>query len=201
MKERVMRILPLAFVLTAVASIDRTEPDVEPAPTSTTTTTINHDGSRRITTNHAQPRSTTVTIVTSVAPSSTTTTEPPRTPPSSVESCPQWFELATDVGWPDEALERLGYIIWRESRCDPDAYNGADPAGGSRGLIQINGFWCRSTSGWPDGFVQTEAGLEVCDDLYDPRQNLAAGLAIYRYGLERHDCGWGPWTTRNTDWC
>ena len=110
------------------------------------------------------------------------------------------MSLAVSVGWPAEALNRVGYIIHRESRCDPNAYNAADPNGGSRGLMQINGYWCKGTAGWPAGFVQTEADLGGCDDLFDPEANLRAALAIFEHADDR-GCGWSPWTTRNTRWC
>ena len=121
--------------------------------------------------------------------------------PESAEDCSQWKDLALEVGWPAEEWDRLNYVIWRESRCLPDVHNGLDPAGGSRGLIQINGFWCRKNQYTDYGYLQDNNVLETCEDLFDPRVNLAAGLAIWKYGEDRSGCGWSPWATRSTRWC
>jgi len=115
--------------------------------------------------------------------------------------CAQWRDLAIEVGWPAEEWDRLNYVIWRESRCDPSAHNKSDPAGGSRGLIQINGFWCRKNQNTAQGYLQDNGVLQTCEDLFDPRTNLAAGLVIWTYGVDKHGCGWGPWSTRKSKWC
>jgi hypothetical protein len=37
--------------------------------------------------------------------------------------CQEWFPTAISVGWPNDTdiLQTLGQIMWRESRCQPDA--------------------------------------------------------------------------------
>jgi hypothetical protein len=132
------------------------------------------------------------------ATTTTTTTLPPI--PQGLD-CPDYYNLAKEVGWPEDQLDRLDFVLWRESRCDPSVHNTKDPAGGSRGLIQINGYWCRKNTYNPDGFLQARGVLNTCEDLFDPETNLKAGLAIYNYGLEEHGCGWGPWKTKRTNWC
>lgn len=129
----------------------------------------------------------------------TTTTTIPSVPNGLL--CPEYYNLAKEVGWPEDQLERLDYVMWRESRCDPSVHNKKDPAGGSRGLIQINGFWCRPNRFTDHGFLQDNDVLVNCDQLFDPHINLSAGLAIYNYGLEEHGCGWGPWSTKKSRWC
>jgi len=101
--------------------------------------------------------------------------------------CDEWMELAREVGWPEEELSRLSYTIYRESRCDPTQHNPDDPMGGSNGLMQINQFWCKSTKYWPDGWLQSHGVLDSCDELYEPRVVLSAGLAIWG------NSGWQPW--------
>jgi hypothetical protein len=91
--------------------------------------------------------------------------------------------------------------MWRESRCQPDAHNPTDPHGGSYGLMQINGFWCQPSRYNASGWLQAQGLLQTCTDLYNPYTNLLAAKAIYDYGIERGNCPWGPWTTRNTKWC
>jgi hypothetical protein len=141
------------------------------------------------------PATTTTTTITTTTTTTTTTTVPEIDAP-----CPEWHPTAIEAGWDTEDLYRLGYIIWRESRCQPDAFNGDDPNSGSRGLAQINGYWCRPSAYHPQGWLQAQGVLGHCDDLHDPLTNLTAALAIYGYA-EGRGCGWSPWTTRNTRWC
>jgi hypothetical protein len=136
-----------------------------------------------------------------VAPTTTTTinTVPAFTPdPDAL--CPEWHETALEAGWGEDVLSRLDYIMWRESRCLPEAFNPTDPNGGSIGLTQINRFWCVPTRYNPDGWLQGQNLLSDCNDLYDPATNLTAALAIWEYA-ENRGCGWSPWATRNTRWC
>jgi hypothetical protein len=122
---------------------------------------------------------------------------------SSNEQCPTYHSLALSVGWSEEFISRLSYIMWRESRCDPLAFNSKDPNGGSRGLTQINGYWCKRTSYSPHdaGYLGLKGVINSCEDLFDPRTNLIAAKTIYDYGIERRKCPWGPWTTKKTSWC
>lgn len=113
--------------------------------------------------------------------------------PSEPRKCNEWLDLARQVGWPEAELSKLSYVMWRESRCNPESYNAQDPNGGSRGLVQINGFWCRPNKYDPKGFLQSSGILNECDDLYDPETNLRGALAIWNYGVTTHGYGWGPW--------
>jgi hypothetical protein len=135
------------------------------------------------------------------SPTTTTTTIPVYIPNNL--KCPEYYLLAKEVGWPEDQLERLDIVMWRESRCDSSVHNKKDPNSGSRGLIQINGYWCRKNSynPHPAGYLGEKDIVSSCEDLFDPRVNLTAGLEIYNYGIERHKCGWGPWSTRSTKWC
>lgn len=110
--------------------------------------------------------------------------------------CQQWVPLAIASGWPEDraVIEPLVNIMWRESRCSTESWYKVDPNGGSRGLLQINGFWCQPSRYWPDGYLQAHGILETCDDLFDPAVNLRAGWALYNYSYNRHDGnGWHPW--------
>jgi hypothetical protein len=115
--------------------------------------------------------------------------------------CPQHLHVASSAGWTEDLFEKLDYIIWRESRCLESAFNDQDPNGGSHGLVQINGFWCRPSRYNPDGWLQQQGILSSCQDLYDPYINLLAAKAIYDYSLERNKCGFSPWSTKKTSWC
>ena len=120
---------------------------------------------------------------------------------TTTDTCTGYELVARAAGWEVEQNERIGYIMWRESRCQPDAHNPTDPHSGSYGLMQINGYWCRPSRYFPEGWLQTHNIVETCTDLYNPYTNLTAAKAIYDYGVERGNCPWGPWTTRNTKWC
>ena len=103
-------------------------------------------------------------------------------------ACEQFSALAVNLGWPADQRTVLESIMARESgpNCAPNAFNKKDPNGGSRGLMQINGFW----TPW-----LIERGIiNQVDDLLHAETNLLAALAIYNYGVERHGYGWGPWS-------
>lgn len=111
--------------------------------------------------------------------------------------CGEWRQLSLMVGWPAEEWPTLSYVLHRESRCNVDSHNKTDPMSGSRGLMQINGFWCKPSRYSANGWLQDQGILTNCEDLYDPETNLRAGLAIWLYGEAKHGCGWrGPWATR-----
>lgn len=137
--------------------------------------------------------------VTKVTPTTTTTTTTTTIPPvgpyrGADQMCPEWHQTALQAGWALEHVSKLSYIMWRESRCDPSAHNTKDPTpDGSRGLVQINGYWCRVNRYNPDGFLQSHGVLNTCSDLHDPATNLKAALVIWQYGRDLGRSGWGPW--------
>lgn len=110
--------------------------------------------------------------------------------------CGEYHDLAISVGWTEKQWAKLSFVMNRESRCDPMSFNRTDPNGGSRGLIQINGFWCRPSRYNKNGWLQDQGILSTCDDLYSPEVNLRAGLAMWNYSQSRNGCGWRPWATR-----
>ena len=103
-------------------------------------------------------------------------------------ACEQFSALAINLGWPADQRTILESVMFRESRCIPNAYNSKDPSGGSRGLMQINGFW---TPWLTDAGIITEA-----ENLLQADVNLRAALAIYNYGVDKHGFGWGPWSVK-----
>jgi hypothetical protein len=101
-------------------------------------------------------------------------------------ACEQFSALAVNLGWPADQRTVLESVMFRESRCIPNSVNSKDPNGGSRGLMQINGFW----TPW-----LTDAGIITqVDDLLQAQTNLLAALSIYNYGVDKHGYGWGPWS-------
>ena len=72
-------------------------------------------------------------------PSTTAVTTPITQP----DACQTVFDMARHVGWAEKDLTQLVAIAYRESRCNPAAFNPTDPNGGSAGVMQINYFWCK----------------------------------------------------------
>jgi hypothetical protein len=103
-------------------------------------------------------------------------------------ACEQFSALAVNIGWPLDQRTVLESIIYRESRCIPNQINRKDPNGGSRGLMQINGFW--------NNWLIERGIITKPKDLLHAQTNLRAGLEIYNYGLDRYGFGWGPWSTK-----
>ena len=123
-------------------------------------------------TSPAQPRKTRTSTTTAPAPTTTTTTVAPINIPADAY-CPEWWPLAVQVGWPLEELEMLDFIIWRESRCQPDAWNGHDA-----GLTQINQIHTE--------FVAV-MGWSWPEDLFNPEPALRFTLKLWQ------GKGWQPW--------
>ena len=110
-----------------------------------------------------------------------------------VGKCGHWLDDALDVGWSRSHISKLDYVMWRESRCMPNVFNATDPNGGSRGLMQINQFWCLPSKYFPSGWLQAQGVLNSCAQLSNPTVNLRAGLAIFKYSVEHNHNGWQPW--------
>ena len=119
------------------------------------------------------------------------------TPPSTVittpitqpDACQTVFDMARHVGWAEQDLTQLVAIAYRESRCNPAAFNPTDPNGGSAGVMQINYFWCKPSSYYTNGYLQAYGLLRTCDDLFNLEDNLRSALAIFRYSN-----GWRAWS-------
>ena len=110
--------------------------------------------------------------------------------------CGEYHDLAIQAGWPESQWPTLSYVMHRESRCNTFSFNKSDPNGGSRGLIQINGYWCRKSRYSANGWLQDRSILRTCDDLFDPYTNLRAGWEMWQYSQQHNRCGWRPWATR-----
>ncbi len=123
-------------------------------------------------------------IVGGFVPPTSTSEYPPAKPPMNAK-CPQWWDNAISVGWKHKHLATLDFVMWRESRCKPSAFNRKDPNGGSRGLVQINGFWTP--------YLRSKGVLKRSQGLFNPDVALMSALEIFKYGEERYGHGWGPW--------
>ena len=111
------------------------------------------------------------------------------TPITQPDACQTVFDMARHVGWPEHELTQLVAIAYRESRCNPTAFNPTDPNGGSAGVMQINYFWCKPSKYFVNGYLQAYGLIRDCNDLFDLEANLRSALAIYRYSN-----GWRAWS-------
>ena len=95
--------------------------------------------------------------------------------------CQQWLQAALDAGWPNnrEILDRLGFIMWRESRCTPGADSGPD-----HGLTQINQIH--------KGYIADLGWTH--EQMKDPAKNLRFAWLLYSGREANGQCGWTPWS-------
>lgn len=101
--------------------------------------------------------------------------------------CAQWADEALDAGWQPDDLDRLLPIMWRESRCQPEAvrYNSRGRAV-DIGLLQINQIHRP---------MLAERGFDH-DDMRDPDANLWFGRLLFEWHVDRNLDGWSPWAAR-----
>ena len=102
-------------------------------------------------------------------PAPTTTVAPTYTHPD--PNVERWHALALAVGWPEAEWAWLSCVVARESRGDPNAYNGRGPDA-SVGLAQLN------TKGYLWGWF-VALGLTDRAQLFDPTTNLYAARAMF----------------------
>ena len=97
--------------------------------------------------------------------------------------CQQWLQTALDAGWPNDRkiLDRLGFIMWRESRCTPDADSGPD-----HGLTQINQIH--------KGYIANLGWTH--EQMKDPAKNLRFAWLLYSGREANGQCGWTPWSLK-----
>jgi lysozyme-like protein len=86
--------------------------------------------------------------------------------------CSQWASTALAAGWSSSDWPTVDRIMYAESRCNPDAYNGAS---GVAGLMQIHPLW--------------KADSECAGNLYDPYTNLVCARHVWAVQ------GWQAWVT------
>ena len=122
--------------------------------------------------------------------STTTSTQPATTlaPFNAEAKCQEWFPLAVEVGWPNDpqVLQTLGRVMWKESRCQPDACSKSDSGRQCRDYGLTQGNWYAHHEWW------TELGIEP-QDMFDPATNLRWAYLLYSGREAKGQCGWQPW--------
>lgn len=107
-------------------------------------------------------------------------------PPYTGPGCREWAETALRAGFVLDDLWIALQVMEMESMCLPNAIG---DNGQSYGLMQINSFWCKPSTYWPRGYLQTWGLLNECQELMDPALNLHVAWHI----ATKH--GWENWTT------
>ena len=120
-----------------------------------------------------QITTTLISIVPTLPETTTTTTEAPK-------GCAQYVADAITAGWPADQAPMLARVMFRESRCDPLAFNRQDSNNGSRGLMQINGVH--------KGWLMDTGYINSLNDLFNPDINLRAALHLWNM------VGWSAWS-------
>jgi hypothetical protein len=125
----------------------------------------------------------------------TTSTQPVTTlaPFDSDTKCQEWFQSAITVGWPNntETLEKLGRLLWKETRClnitplssDPELakrFNNSD-----HGIAQINEIHTK--------YVEQVFNMPFAEAMSDPTLNLRFAYLLYSEREQAGKCGWQPW--------
>jgi hypothetical protein len=101
--------------------------------------------------------------------------------------CQEWLPVAVSVGWPNntETLEKLGRLIWKETRCLNIGYQHPKFNGSDHGLVQANNLHRR----WAEELFN----MPFEESMSDPTLNLRFGFLLYDATAETGACGWKPW--------
>lgn len=120
---------------------------------------------------------------------STTVSEPTTTlaPFDPETKCQEWFASAISVGWPNntETLEKLGRLLWKETRCQNVNYTHPSFNGSDHGIAQINEIH-RS-------YVEQVFNMPMEESMSDPTLNLRFAYLLYSELADKGKCGWQPW--------
>jgi hypothetical protein len=133
-------------------------------------------------------------LATTTTSTTTTVLASPRIAEVPLETkCQEWFPEAISVGWPNntETLQKLGRLLWKETRClnitpmssDPelaDRFNGHD-----HGVAQINEIHTK--------YVEQVFNMPFAEAMSDPTLNLRFAYLLYSDIAEGGGCGWKPW--------
>lgn len=109
--------------------------------------------------------------------------------------CPKAMALALQAGFRKSDLPKLDYIIYRESRCRPEAVGHNRRKDGTiwssdYGLTQINGYsWIT--------YLRNKKIVSKSSELLKPLSNLRAAKALYDYSKKEGLDPWYQWRTGN----
>ena len=127
---------------------------------------------------------------TTTSTTTTTTTQPSTTvvPVPAETKCQEWFPTAISVGWPNnpETIEKLGRLLWKETRCLNVSYTHPQFNGHDHGVAQINQIHRK--------YVEQLFDMPMEESMSDPTLNLRFAFLLYSDIAETGGCGWKPWS-------
>lgn len=130
------------------------------------------------------------TTTTSTSTTTSTTTQPSTTvvPIPAEVHCQEWFPTAILVGWPNDpaVLEKLGRLLWKETRCQNVDYKHPRFNGHDHGVAQINEIHRK--------YVEQLFNMPFEESMSDPTLNLRFAYLLYSELEETGACGWKPWS-------
>lgn len=176
------------YALCALWAITGVQGNAEPLQTVPVPSTITLS---MLTPQQLEDRAEALTETTTTTATTTTTTTRPSTTVVSVPSevhCQEWFPTAISVGWPNnpETLEKLGRLLWKETRCQNVSYTHPSFNGHDHGVAQINQIHRR--------YVEQLFNMPMEESMSDPTLNLRFAYLLYSDIAEGGGCGWKPWS-------
>jgi hypothetical protein len=181
------------YALCALWAITGVQGDADPIKTPSVPSTVTLG---MLTPQQLADRAEELTATTTTTTTSTTTSIVPFTRLADFDpntKCQEWFQTAISVGWPNntETLQKLGRLLWKETRClnitpmssDPelaDRFNGHD-----HGVAQINEIHTK--------YVEQVFNMPFAEAMSDPTLNLRFAYLLYSDIAETGKCGWKPW--------
>ena len=172
--------------LWAITGVQETTADLSIAPKQTITL---QDLTPQQLEDRAEELTATTTTSTTTSTTSTSSTVPftrladfhPDT------KCQEWFQTAITVGWPNntETLEKLGRLLWKETRCLNVSYTHPSFNGHDHGIAQINQIH--------RAYVEQVFNMPMEESMSDPTLNLRFAYLLYSDIAETGGCGWKPW--------
>ena len=175
------------YALCALWAITGVQGNAEPLETVPVPSTVTLG---MLTPQQLEDRAEALTETTTTTAVTTTTTTQPSTTVVSVPSeikCQEWFPTAISVGWPNnpETLEKLGRLLWKETRCLNVSYTHPSFNGHDHGVAQINQIH--------RAYVEQLFDMPMEESMSDPTLNLRFAYLLYSDIAEGGGCGWKPW--------
>ena len=175
------------YALCALWAITGVQGNAEPLQTVPVPSTVTLG---MLTPQQLEDRAEELTETTTTTAVTTTTTTQPSTTVVSVPSevhCQEWFSTAISVGWPNnpETLEKLGRLLWKETRCQNVNYTHPSFNGSDHGVAQINEIH--------RAYVEQLFDMPMEESMSDPTLNLRFAYLLYSDIAEGGGCGWKPW--------
>ena len=185
----IKRLLLMAFgtyalcALWAITGVQESSPMLTVAPRQTITL-------GDLSPQQLEDRTEALSAPTSTTSTTTTTTTQPSTtvvPVPADTKCQEWFPTAISVGWPNnpETLEKLGRLLWKETRCLNVSYTHPQFNGHDHGVAQINQIHRK--------YVEQLFDMPMEESMSDPTLNLRFAFLLYSDIAETGGCGWKPW--------